>query len=77
MPTDLTLDKIKQITDAYCVPDALDLAEEYIADGICPSVCMNPTCDFITDMEPDQDAGYCEECGTNSVKSLMILLGVI
>ena len=32
MPTDLRLNKIKQITDAYCVPDALDLAEEYIAD---------------------------------------------
>jgi len=28
-------------------------------------------------MEPDQDAGYCDECHTNSMKAAPVLAGLI
>jgi len=34
---------------------------------------MNEGCDYTAEMEPDQDAGYCEECRTNSMQSALIL----
>jgi len=42
-----------------------------------PAICMNPDCDATYEYEPDQDRGWCEECQSNSVKSIMILAGVI
>jgi hypothetical protein len=38
---------------------------------------MNEGCDFVTDVEPDQDAGWCELCNTNTVKSGLMLAGLI
>jgi hypothetical protein len=34
-------------------------------------------CDYATEVEPDQDRGWCESCGTNTVKSALILAGLI
>ena len=58
--------------------DSLDgLLEAVITDSVCPSICMNDGCSYICEMEPDQDAGWCEACGTNSVKSALILAGLV
>jgi hypothetical protein len=38
---------------------------------------MNVDCNFTCEMEPDQDAGYCEECHTNSMHSALILAELI
>jgi hypothetical protein len=53
------------------------LAEAVLSDAVSPAICMNEGCDFACEMEPDQDAGYCEECRTNSVQSALILAGLI
>jgi hypothetical protein len=42
-----------------------------------PSICMNPDCNATYEYEIDQDRGWCEECRSNSVKSIMILAGII
>lgn len=44
-------------------------------DGISPSICTE--CGFITNMEPDQDEGWCESCEKNTVKSCLILMDLI
>ena len=46
-------------------------------DSISPAICVNEGCDYTTEMEPDQDRGWCEVCGTNSVQSAFILAGLI
>ena len=57
--------------------------EELFTDAECgiragvPSICMNEGCDYVIDMEPDQDRGWCDECQTNTVKSAYILAGII
>jgi hypothetical protein len=46
-------------------------------DSICPAICMTEGCDYTTEMESDQDAGYCEACGGNTVTSVLVLAGLI
>lgn len=46
-------------------------------DSLAPGICMNLCCDFITDYEPDQRAGYCEVCGTQTVCSALVLGGIL
>jgi hypothetical protein len=54
-----------------------DLAQAILSDSVSPAICMNEGCDYTAEMEPDQDAGYCEECRTNSMQSALILAGLI
>ena len=45
-------------------------------DSVCPGICM--TCGWVTsEIEPDQDQGWCENCRTNTVKSALVLAGLI
>ena len=38
---------------------------------------MTEGCDYTTEMEPDQEEGYCEACGGNTVVSALVLAGII
>jgi hypothetical protein len=61
--------------------EGFDSTEELIAavllDSVSPAICMNEGCDFTCEMEPDQDAGYCEECHTNTMKAAPVLAAII
>ena len=35
------------------------------------------SCDYTAEMEPDQDQGFCEVCGGNTVTSALVLAGLI
>jgi hypothetical protein len=48
-----------------------------ITDSVCPAICMTEGCDYTAEMEPDQDQGYCEACGGNTVTSALMLAGLI
>jgi len=54
-----------------------ELLEAVFSDAVSPAICMNEGCDFTCEMEPDQDAGYCEECHTNTMKAAPVLAGFI
>ena len=54
-----------------------DLLKASAVDSVCPAICMTEGCDHTAEMEPDQDAGYCEACGGNTVTSALILAGLI
>ena len=54
-----------------------DLIAAVFSDTVSPAICMNEGCDFTCEMEPDQDAGYCEECHTNTMKAAPVLAGLI
>lgn len=53
------------------------LLEASVLDSVCPAICMNDGCDYTEEMEPDQDRGWCPECQTNSMKSGMVLAGLV
>jgi hypothetical protein len=52
-----------------------EMAQECMFDGICPAICVE--CGLTTEMEPDQDQGWCSACEKNTVKSALILAGMI
>ena len=54
-----------------------DLLKACTADSVCPAICMTEGCDYTTEMESDQDEGYCEACGGNTVASALVLAGLI
>jgi hypothetical protein len=45
-------------------------------DSVCLGICTQ--CEIVDDScEPDARANYCEECSANTVKSALVLAGVI
>jgi hypothetical protein len=54
-----------------------ELLEQGTLDSVAKGICVNPGCDYTTDVEPDQDKGWCETCGTPTVKSALRLAGII
>lgn len=67
------LDKLAEIEGL----DVMEMLEGATFEGRSPGICTNKGCDYTTEVEPDQDSGYCEECDTNTVKSCLILAGLI
>jgi hypothetical protein len=55
----------------------VELFAAVLSDSVSPGICINPGCNYTTDVEPDQDRGYCEVCRTQTVQSALILAGLI
>lgn len=53
-----------------------ELMESAVSDSVCYGICANDGCDYTTTVEPDQRCGHCENCGTSSVKSVLVLMGI-
>lgn len=69
--------KLEQLAHSEGFDDSLEMMQQYITDSVAPGICMNDGCSYTVQVEPDQCEGYCEQCGTNTVKSCMILAGVV
>jgi hypothetical protein len=61
--------------EGYASPIAF--AEAFVTDSVCPAICMADDCDHTTELEPDQDQGYCGECHTNTMTSGLLLMGLV
>jgi len=68
--------KLDQLANAWGLSVA-EFIEEYVLNEVVPGICMNPDCDYVAEVEPDQREGWCEECGTRSVQSGIVLAGLI
>ena len=55
--------------------DDLAMLEDFITDSLVPGVCK--VCKFSTEVEPDQERGWCDDCGTTTVVSIMVLADII
>ena len=53
------------------------MARNGVGDSVCAAICIRDDCDYATEMEGDQERGYCEGCGHNTVVSCLIILGII
>lgn len=54
------------------------MLNEATYDSVSKGICMNPGCNYTTDnIEPDGSNGYCENCGTNTVQSCLVIAGLI
>jgi hypothetical protein len=69
--------KLELLVDIEGFRSLEDLLGAAIMDSVCPGICMNSGCDYTAEVEPDQDRGYCERCGTQTVKAALVLAGII
>jgi hypothetical protein len=69
--------KLMRLCDLEGYKRLHDLLEASVTDSICPAICMTEGCDYTAEMEPDQDRGFCEGCGGNTVTSALVLAGFI
>jgi hypothetical protein len=69
--------KLMKLCDLEGYKRLHDLLKASTSDSVCPAICMTEGCDYTTEMERDQDAGYCEACGGNTVTSALVLAGLI
>ena len=54
-----------------------ELCEVAADEGVAAGICLNEGCNATGEVEPDCDDGYCEDCGTPSVVSVLVLAGFI
>jgi hypothetical protein len=69
--------KLDQLVEAEGFDSVDELLTAAASDSVSPAICTNDDCDYTTEMEPDQDCGFCEACGTNTVASALVLAGII
>lgn len=69
--------KLSKLLDIEGYDTIEALAQAVLFDSVAPAICMNDGCNFTAEMEPDQDRGWCEECRTNTMKSALVLAGMI
>ena len=72
--------KLAKLIEVEGFEDAGALFAAVISDSVSPTICCNPenpACDYTAEMEPDQDRGWCEECGANTVVAALVLGGII
>jgi hypothetical protein len=69
--------KLMRLCEIEGYKNPYDLLEAAACESVCPAICMTEGCDYTAEMEPDQDQGYCEACGGNTVTSVLRLAGLI
>lgn len=69
--------KLMKLCEAEGFTTFAQLLRHVGADSLCPAICMKEGCDYTADMEPDQDQGYCEACGGNTMASALILAELV
>ena len=73
----LTHSKLVRLAEAEGYADVTDFLEDHALDDVVPAICMAPDCDHTADLEQDQRAGFCEACGRASMKSGLVIAGMI
>ena len=69
--------KLMKLCELEGFDNVEDVLFSKITDSVCPAICMTEGCDYTTEMEPDQDRGFCEVCGGQTVASALALAGLI
>jgi hypothetical protein len=69
--------KLMKLCEAEGFKSLDDLLGLSVSNSVCPAICMTEGCDYVTEMEGDQDEGYCDVCGGNTVTSALVLAGLI
>ncbi len=57
--------------------EVFDMLDQASYDSVAPGICVTPDCGYTCEVEPDSRDGWCEECMKGSVKSCLVLAGII
>jgi len=62
-----TLSKLETLAENEGFDSIEGMMAELMYESVIPGICMNPDCDYTTNVEPDCHEGYCEICSSQSV----------
>ena len=77
LSTQLRQEKLAKLLAAEGFETLEEMAQAVLSDTVSPAICTEPDCDYTAEMEPDQDRGYCELCGKNTVVAALVLAELI
>ena len=69
--------KLTQLIESEGYASLENLLAAVVSDSVAPGICVREGCSYTCEVEPDQDAGWCEGCGRQSVRSAHVLAGII
>ena len=69
--------KLIQLTSWEGFSNVDEMISATVMDSVCPGICINEDCNYTSEVEPDCSSGWCEECDEGSVKSCLVLAGII
>ena len=69
--------KLIKLVETEGYAKVVDFLEVYALGSIVPAICMATDCNHIAELEPDQHEGSCEACGRSSMKSGLVIAGMI
>lgn len=68
---------LKELAEAEGFDDVMVMLETATFDSIAPGICTDNSCRHTQDCEPDAIANWCEVCEENTVKSCLVIAGII
>ena len=77
IPADKRQLKLSQLVESEGYLELEELLRDATFDSACPGICLTDGCDYTTEVEPDQDRGWCECCCDNTVMSALVLADII
>jgi hypothetical protein len=72
--------KLAKLVELEGFDDETVLLAAAASDTVSPAICCNPEnpeCNYTAEMEPDQDAGWCEMCERGTLVSALVLGDII
>lgn len=69
--------KLASLAEIKGFDDVSGLLTAAALDCVCPTICINPGCEYAVEMEPDQREGCCEAGGIQTVQSALVLADLI
>ncbi len=71
------MSKLQRLAEIEGYSDTMDLLQEATFDSVAAGICRVKGCEYTTQVEPDCNDGWCEECQRNTVASCLVLAGMI
>lgn len=66
---------IDELMDEYGCDSLEEFLDSHCYDNIVPGICRE--CGFVTEIEPDSQKGWCENCDAKAIASALVLLDLI
>jgi len=68
--------RLYSLAKAHGYKSTTDMLTAASARGIAPALCENEGCNRLAEMEPDQTAGWCDQCNKNTMVSCLVIAGI-
>lgn len=68
---------LQKVATSEGFPTVMAMLDRYTLDGVVPGICVQCGATIELQCEPDAEDIPCEPCASNTVKSILIIAGII